>query len=174
MDGRSHDWIIPLSQSIHPKIVLRNELRKLVADWRVAGERVTLANGCFDLLHVGHVRYLHAARELGGKLIVAVNSDNSVRALKGEGRPFMPAEERAEILAALADVDAVVVFAEKDVRAIIRDLRPDFHAKGTDYTAETVPEHDVVEECGGRVVIVGDPKNHSATEFIRSQLGRKA
>jgi len=142
-----------------------------VAEWRSAGDRVTLANGCFDVLHVGHVRYLHSARELGGKLIVAVNSDASVRALKGEGRPVMPAEERAEILAALADVDAVVVFPEEDVRGIIREIRPDFHAKGTDYTAESVPERDVVEACGGRVVIVGDPKNHSATEMIRSRLG---
>ena len=142
-----------------------------MAEWRSAGDRVTLANGCFDVLHVGHVRYLHSARELGGKLIVAVNSDASVRALKGEGRPVMPAEERAEILAALADVDAVVVFPEEDVRGIIREIRPDFHAKGTDYTAESVPERDVVEACGGRVVIVGDPKNHSATEMIRSRLG---
>jgi len=141
-----------------------------VADWRRAGDRVTLANGCFDLLHVGHVRYLHAARELGGKLIVAVNSDDSVRALKGEGRPIMPAEERAEILASLADVDAVVVFPEEDVRAIIREVHPDFHAKGTDYTVESVPERDVVEACGGRVVIAGDPKNHSATEIIHSRL----
>ena len=137
---------------------------------RAAGRTIAFANGCFDLLHVGHVRYLHAARELGGKLIVAVNADASVQALKGKGRPIMPAEERAEILASLEDVDAVVVFPEKDVRAIIREIRPDFHAKGTDYTAESVPERDEVEACGGRVVIVGDPKNHSATEIIRSRL----
>ena len=140
-----------------------------MADWRRNGDRITLTNGCFDILHVGHIRYLHAARELGGKLIVAVNADASVRALKGEGRPVMPAEERAEILAALADVDAVIVFPEKDVRAIIHELRPDFHAKGTDYTAESVPERAEIEACGGRVVIVGDPKNHSATEIIRSR-----
>ena len=160
-----------MSTSLHQKIVSRSELRQRVADWRRAGNRVTLANGCFDVLHVGHVRYLRAARELGGKLVVAVNSDASVRALKGEGRPVMPAEERAEILASLADVDAVVVFPEEDVRAIIREIRPDFHAKGTDYTAESVPERDVVEACGGRVVIVGDPKNHSATDIIQSRLG---
>ena len=162
-----------MSQSLQQKVVSRDELRERVADWRRAGERVTLANGCFDVLHVGHVRYLHAARELGGKLIVAVNADASVRALKGEGRPVMPAEERAEILASLADVDAVVIFSESDVRAIIREIRPDFHAKGTDYTVESVPERDEVEACGGRVVIVGDPKNHSATEIIRtrSRLG---
>jgi D-glycero-beta-D-manno-heptose 1-phosphate adenylyltransferase len=164
-----------LGTSVHPKIVSRAELQQRVAEWRRAGDRITLANGCFDLLHVGHVRYLHAARELGGQLVVAINSDASVRALKGEGRPIMPAEERAEILASLADVDAVVVFPEQDVRPIIREIRPDFHAKGTDYTAQNVPERSEVEACGGRVVIVGDPKNHSATEIIRTRLSpRKA
>jgi rfaE bifunctional protein nucleotidyltransferase chain/domain len=158
-----------LSTSHHPKIVSRSQLHQLVLNWRAAGDRITLTNGCFDILHVGHVRYLHAARELGGKLIVAVNADESVRALKGEGRPVMPAEERAEILASLSDVDAVVIFPEKDVRAIIREISPDFHAKGTDYTEESVPERNEVEACGGRVVIVGDPKNHSATEIIRSR-----
>jgi D-glycero-beta-D-manno-heptose 1-phosphate adenylyltransferase len=159
-----------LSTSVHQKILSRTELQERVAEWRRAGARVTLTNGCFDVLHVGHVRYLRAARELGGKVVVAVNSDASVRALKGEGRPVMPAEERAEILAALSDVDAVVVFPENDVRALICEIRPDLHAKGTDYTAESVPERDVVEACGGRVVIVGDPKEHSATEIIRSRL----
>jgi rfaE bifunctional protein nucleotidyltransferase chain/domain len=154
------------------KILTRDQLRQRVTDWRRAGESITLANGAFDLLHVGHVRYLHAARELGGRLVVAVNSDDSVRALKGEGRPLMPAEERAEILAALADVDAVVIFPERDVQAIIREIRPDIHAKGTDYTADNVPERDTVVECGGRVAIVGDPKDHSATEFI-ARIGRK-
>ena len=158
-----------MNESPHRKIVSRAELRQLVADWRAAGERVTLTNGCFDILHVGHIRYLQAAHNLGGKVIVAVNSDDSVRVLKGEGRPVMPAEERAEILAALSDVDAVVVFPEKDVRAIIREIHPDFHAKGTDYTEESVPERNEVEACGGRVVIVGDPKNHSATDIIRQR-----
>ena len=160
-----------MTTSVQSKIVSRQELGKLVARWRQAGERITLANGCFDLLHVGHIRYLRAARELGGKLVVAINNDDSVRALKGDGRPLMPAEERAEILAALADVDAVVIFPEPDVRAIIREIRPDFHAKGTDYTTESVPERAEVEACGGRVAIVGDPKNHSATEIIRTRLG---
>jgi D-glycero-beta-D-manno-heptose 1-phosphate adenylyltransferase len=159
-----------LSASVQQKVLTREQLRDRVAEWRRGGDRVTLANGCFDLLHVGHVRYLHAARELGGKLVVAVNSDESVRALKGAGRPLMPAGERAEILAALADVDAVVIFPENDVRAIIREIRPDFQAKGTDYTAENVPERDEVEACGGRVAIVGDPKDHSASEIIRSRL----
>jgi rfaE bifunctional protein nucleotidyltransferase chain/domain len=161
-----------LSTSVQSKVLSRQELQKRVAEWRHAGSRITLTNGCFDLLHVGHVRYLHAARELGGKVVVALNSDASVRSLKGEGRPVIPAEERAEILAALADVDAVVIFPERDVRAIIREIRPDFHAKGTDYTVETVPERAEVEACGGRVVIVGDPKNHSATEIIRSRPRR--
>jgi D-glycero-beta-D-manno-heptose 1-phosphate adenylyltransferase len=156
-----------LSNLPHPKIIHRDQLPGRVEDWRRAGERITLANGCFDVLHVGHVRYLRAAHELGGKLIVAVNSDESVRFLKGGGRPVMPADERAEILAALEDVDAVVIFSEPDVRALIREIRPDFHAKGTDYTPKSVPEHDEVEACGGRVVIVGDPKNHSASEIIR-------
>jgi len=155
------------------KILGREQLKQRVAAWRKTGDSITLANGCFDLLHVGHIRYLHAAKQLGGRLIVAINSDDSVRALKGEGRPLMPAEERAEILSALADVDAVVIFPEMDVRALIRELRPDVHAKGTDYAANTVPERDVVAECGGRVEIVGDPKDHSASEIIRERIGRR-
>src|SRR5271155_612438 len=153
-----------------PKILSREQLHQQVAEWRSAGESVTLANGCFDLLHVGHVRYIRAAKQLGGRLIVAVNADDSVRALKGEGRPIMPDRERAEILAALADVDAVVIFPERDVRALIREVRPDVQAKGTDYTVESVPERDAVAECGGRVEIVGDPKDHSTSEIIRSRL----
>ena len=153
------------------KILGREELRKRVAEWRHAGERITLANGAFDLLHVGHVRYLRGAKALGGKLVVAINSDDSVRALKGEGRPIMPAEERAEITAALADVDAVVIFPELDVRAIIREIRPDVQAKGTDYTIDSVPERDAMAEYGGRVAIVGDPKDHSTSEILRSRLG---
>jgi len=159
-----------LNTSTKSKVLGRDQLQSQVEAWRSAGDRITLANGCFDLLHVGHVRYLHAAKELGGRLVVALNSDESVRSLKGEGRPLMPAEERAEILAALADVDAVVIFRERDVRAIIREIHPDIHAKGTDYTAESVPEGDVVRECGGQVAIVGDPKNHSASEIIRTRL----
>jgi rfaE bifunctional protein nucleotidyltransferase chain/domain len=153
------------------KIVSREELKRRAKSWRASGEKITLANGCFDLLHVGHVRYLHAAKQLGGHLVVAINSDDSVRTLKGAGRPLMPEEERAEILAALSDVDAVVIFPEPDVRALVREIRPDVHAKGTDYTAESVPERDIVIECGGRVEIVGDPKDHSATDIIRNRLG---
>jgi len=153
------------------KILSRSELRQRVEQWRRAGERIILGNGNFDLLHVGHVRYLRGAKALGGKLVVAINSDESVRALKGEGRPVMPAEERAEIVAALADVDAVVIFPELDVRALIREIRPDIQAKGTDYTVDSVPERDAVAEVGGRVAIVGDAKNHSTSEVIRSRLG---
>jgi rfaE bifunctional protein nucleotidyltransferase chain/domain len=156
--------------STQEKILSRNELRRRVEEWRRTGTRVTLANGNFDLLHVGHVRYLRGAKELGGKLVVAINSDTSVRALKGEGRPVMPEQERAEIVAALTDVDAVVIFPELDVRAIIREIRPDVQAKGTDYTADSVPERDAVTEYGGRVAIVGDPKDHSTSEIIRSRL----
>jgi rfaE bifunctional protein nucleotidyltransferase chain/domain len=155
------------------KVVTREELRRRAEAWRASGEKITLANGCFDLLHVGHVRYLRAAKQLGGRLIVGINSDDSVRALKGDGRPIMPEEERAEILAALSDVDAVVIFSEPEVRALVRELRPNVHAKGTDYTAENVPERDTVIECGGRVEIVGDPKDHSATDIIRNRLGNR-
>jgi len=153
------------------KILDRSQVRERAEQWRRGGERIVLANGNFDLLHVGHVRYLRGAKALGGRLIVAVNADDSVRALKGEGRPVMPAEERAEIVAALADVDAVVIFSELDVRPLIREIRPDIQAKGTDYTEESVPERDTVAEYGGRVAIVGDPKDHSTTELIRSRLG---
>jgi D-glycero-beta-D-manno-heptose 1-phosphate adenylyltransferase len=163
--------IVELRQlKAHNKILSRDELRERVREWRRAGERITLANGNFDLLHVGHVRYLRGAKGLGGRLVVAINSDESVRALKGEGRPIMPAEERAEIVAALADVDAVLVFPELDVRAIIREIRPDIQAKGTDYTADSVPERDAVAAYGGRVEIVGDPKDHSTSEIIRTRL----
>lgn len=167
---RRHGLIEHTELKVPNKILSREELRERVAEWRRAGERVTLVNGNFDLLHVGHVRYLRGAKALGGKLVVAINSDESVRALKGEGRPVMPAEERAEIVAALADVDAVVIFPELDVRAIIGEIRPDVQAKGTDYTADSVPERDAVAEYGGRVEIVGDPKDHSTSEILRSRL----
>jgi rfaE bifunctional protein nucleotidyltransferase chain/domain len=157
---------------VNDKILTREQLKRRVEKWRRSGEKVTLANGCFDVLHVGHVRYLRGAKQLGGRLIVAVNSDDSVRALKGSGRPMIPENERAEILAAFADVDAVIIFSEADVRPLIREIRPDVQAKGTDYTADSVPERDTVMEFGGRVEIVGDPKDHSATELIR-EMERK-
>ncbi|MBV8478329.1 MAG: adenylyltransferase/cytidyltransferase family protein [Acidobacteria bacterium] len=144
-----------------------------MARWRAQHDRIILANGTFDLLHVGHIRYLHAAKELGGRLVVAVNADASVRALKGENRPLMPDRERAEVLAALSDVDAVIIFGELDVGGLIREIRPDVHVKGTDYTADTVPEAAVVRACGGRIAIVGDPKDHSVTEIIAARLSRR-
>lgn len=155
--------------SENSKILGRNQLRLRIDEWRRERQRIILANGTFDLLHVGHVRYLNAAKALGGKLVVAINSDESVRALKGEGRPVIPEQERSEIVAALAAVDAVVVFPELDVGAIIREIHPDIQAKGTDYTADSVPERDAVQEYGGRVEIVGDAKDHSSSE-IRSRI----
>jgi rfaE bifunctional protein nucleotidyltransferase chain/domain len=158
-----------MNKKTHEKIFTRQELKEQVARWRAAGDSIVLTNGCFDLLHVGHVRSLRAARDLAprARVVVGLNSDASVRLLKGEGRPRTPEAERAEMLAALSDVDAVVIFPEADARALIREIRPDIHAKGTDYTAETVPERDAVLECGGRVAIVGDPKNHSSSEILR-------
>lgn len=150
------------------------DLAEQARRWRSAGEKIILTNGCFDLLHVGHIRYFRAAKALGGKVIVAVNSDSSVRTLKGEGRPRIPEQERAEILAGLQDVDAVTIFDAPDVRELIRLLRPDIHAKGTDYTEESVPERDLVIACGGRVAIVGDPKDHSTTELLRRAEWQKS
>jgi D-glycero-beta-D-manno-heptose 1-phosphate adenylyltransferase len=156
------------------KILSRDELRQRVAEWRSTGEQIVLANGCFDLLHVGHVRYLRGAKALGGKLIVALNSDDSVREIKGDGRPVMPEDERSEIVAALSDVDAVVIFTEADVRALIREIRPDVQAKGTDYTRESVPERDEVIACGGRVEIVGDSKSHSTSTLLSQMKARRS
>ena len=139
---------------------------RLASGWRAAGKRLVLANGCFDLLHVGHVRYLQAARALGDALVVGLNSDASVRRLKGPGRPVMPAAERAELVAAVSGVDAVVVFEEDSADALIARLRPDVHAKGTDYTLESVPEAATVRAAGGRVAIAGDPKAHATRDLI--------
>lgn len=134
---------------------------------RAAGRTVVLANGCFDLLHVGHVRYLQGAKTEADVLVVAINSDASVRALKGPDRPAQPAHERAEILAALACVDFVTVFDEPNVEPLLRALRPDVHCKGTDYTPETLPERHVAAEVGARIAIVGDPKSHDSSALIR-------
>jgi rfaE bifunctional protein nucleotidyltransferase chain/domain len=132
---------------------------------RRAGKKIVLANGCFDLFHVGHIRYLAAAKELGDCLIVGINSDAQVKRLKGASRPFMPEQERAEIVAALRSVDFVTIFDELTVEELLRAVRPDFHAKGTDYTIETVPEREIVRALGGQTAIVGDPKNHSSSEL---------
>jgi D-glycero-beta-D-manno-heptose 1-phosphate adenylyltransferase len=154
------------------RILERNRLIARVAIARKSGARIVLANGCFDILHVGHVRYLEGARALGDLLVVAVNSDEQVRALKGAGRPLVPERERAETIAALRAVDFVTIFTEPTVEALLRAIRPDIHAKGTDYTEDSVPERDVVRSYGGRVAIVGDPKDHSTSEMI-SQLGER-
>jgi rfaE bifunctional protein nucleotidyltransferase chain/domain len=159
---------------VNNKILSQSELAERVKQWRATGEKIILTNGCFDLLHVGHVRYLHGASQLGGRVIVAINSDASVRQLKGKGRPNTPELERAEILAALEDVDAVTIFDAPDVSELVRLLRPDIHAKGTDYTVDSVPERDVVIACGGRVAIVGDPKNHSTRELLRQGEWQKS
>jgi len=147
-------------------ILTLDDLVDAVARRRREGASVVLANGCFDVLHVGHVRYLQGAREHGDVLVVAVNGDEAVRELKGSGRPAMPADERAEIVSAIAGVDFVTVFDTLTVEPVLRALRPDVHAKGTDYTPETVPERAVVAEYGGRVAIVGDPKDHSTSELL--------
>jgi rfaE bifunctional protein nucleotidyltransferase chain/domain len=152
--------------SVSAAILGRADLVKQVDELRGGGSTIVLANGCFDLFHVGHVRYLQGAKAIGQILVVAINSDEQARRLKGEGRPAFPQDERAEIVAALRCVDLVTIFDEPTVEELIRAIRPDYHAKGTDYTAETVPERDIVRECGGRVAIVGDPKDHSSTELF--------
>ncbi len=134
---------------------------------RREGHRIVFANGCFDLLHVGHIRYLESARQQGSVLVVGVNSDGAVRKLKGEGRPLLAEQDRTELLAALEAVDYVVIFDDLTAETILRDLRPDVHCKGTDYTEGTVPERDVIKEWGGQVSIVGDAKSHSTREVIR-------
>lgn len=148
-------------------VLERSRLIARTAIERRKGAKVVLANGCFDLFHVGHIRYLAGAKALGDCLIVALNSDEQVRKLKGANRPFMNEAERAEIVSALKFVDYVTIFAEPTVEELIRAIRPDFHAKGTDYTTENVPERDIVLEGGGKIAIVGDPKNHSSTELIQ-------
>jgi rfaE bifunctional protein nucleotidyltransferase chain/domain len=155
-------------------LVSLEEAERLASAWRRAGKRIVLANGCFDLLHVGHVRYLRAARALGDALVVGLNSDTSVTRLKGAGRPVMPAAERAEIVGALVGVDAVVVFEEDTADTLIARLRPDVHAKGTDYTSDSVPEGDAVRAAGGRLAIAGDPKDHSSKDLIATILSRFA
>ncbi len=148
------------------KILLRPALLRRAREERAAGRRLVLANGAFDLLHAGHVRYLEAAKKEGDWLTVGVNSDASVQRSKGPGRPIVPEGERAEIIAALACVDAVVLFEEDSPASLIRELAPDVHAKGTDYTPESVPEREVVAAYGGRTAIVGDPKDHATTDLI--------
>jgi rfaE bifunctional protein nucleotidyltransferase chain/domain len=147
-------------------LVSRDALPALVARDRAAGHTVAFANGCFDLLHAGHVRYLQGAAAEADRLVVAVNDDASVRRLKGEGRPILPAADRAELVAAVRGVDYVVLFSEPTVGPLLELLHPDVHCKGTDYAVETVPERDIVRRYGGRIAIVGDPKDHSTRDLL--------
>jgi rfaE bifunctional protein nucleotidyltransferase chain/domain len=149
------------------KVKALQEISTLVSEFKEAGKTVVFANGCFDLLHVGHIRYLEAARALGDILVLGLNGDKSVRELKGPGRPLMNQEERAEILAALECVDYLVVFDEPTAKQVLETLKPDVHAKGTDYTRESVPERETVLSYGGSIAIVGDPKDHSTKDFLR-------
>ncbi|HEV7797711.1 MAG TPA: adenylyltransferase/cytidyltransferase family protein [Pyrinomonadaceae bacterium] len=149
-------------------ILDRAALVARVTEAKASGATVVLANGCFDVLHAGHVRYLQGARALGGLLVVGINSDAQVARLKGEGRPILGERDRAEIIAALAAVSLVTIFDEPTVTELLLALKPDIHAKGTDYTEETVPECDVVRSYGGRVRIVGDPKDHSTSQLINA------
>jgi rfaE bifunctional protein nucleotidyltransferase chain/domain len=155
------------------RILDREELLARIETARNSGAQIVLANGCFDVLHVGHVRYLAGARELGDVLVVGINSDHQVARLKGSGRPVMAAAERAEIVASLEPVTYVTIFDEPTVEQLLLALKPDIHAKGTDYTEETVPERAVVRSYGGRVAIVGDPKDHSTSEILARFGGPK-
>ena len=148
------------------KILVRKELGERLEAHRARGEKIVLTNGCFDMLHAGHVRYLQAARAEGDVVVVGVNADSSVGSLKGAGRPILSEAARAALVAGLAAADYVVIFDEPNVEGLLRDLRPDVHAKGTDYTIETVPERETAAEYGIRVAIVGDPKNHSTRDLI--------
>jgi rfaE bifunctional protein nucleotidyltransferase chain/domain len=150
------------------KIVTRDVLRERLAEHRRRGQRIVFANGCFDTLHVGHVRYLEGARGEGDILVVGVNADSSVCALKGPGRPILNENARTQLVAALKSVDYVILFAEPNVEVLLETLRPDVHAKGTDYRADTVPEGAVAARLGIRVAIVGDPKDHSTRELLES------
>jgi rfaE bifunctional protein nucleotidyltransferase chain/domain len=152
-------------------IVSRDALADRVKAERAVGRTIAFANGCFDLLHVGHVRYLESAAQEADILIVAINDDDSVRRLKGEGRPVLSAADRAELVAALRSVDYVVIFPEPTVGPLLTELRPDVHCKGTDYTVESVPERDIVRSYGGRTAIVGDPKDHSTRDLL-SRIAR--
>ena len=148
-------------------ILDRDALVARITTEKAGGSRIVLANGCFDILHAGHVRYLEGARALGDLLVVGINSDEQVARLKGTGRPLLPERERAELVASLQAVDLVTIFAEPTVTELLLALKPDVHAKGTDYTEETVPERDVVRSYGGQVAIVGDPKDHSTSEILK-------
>ena len=148
------------------KLVTRSELPSILGKMRGQGRKIVLAGGCFDVIHVGHVRYLEEAKQFGDILVVGINGDEAVRKMKGDGRPYIKQEERAEILSAFSFVDFVVIFEETTTKNLLLELKPDIYAKGTDYKADTVPWHDLVEGYGGKVVITGDAKSHSSTETI--------
>lgn len=152
----------------------RNELAQALTHHRAKNQKIVLANGCFDILHVGHTRYLDGAKAEGDILVVAINSDESVRKLKGEGRPVLPELERAELVAALESVDYVIIFDEPNVEPLLETLRPNVHAKGTDYTPDTVPERAVADRLGIRVAIVGDAKNHSTRDLLAKLAGNNS
>lgn len=154
------------------KIKTRDELQQICDEAHASGRRVAFANGCFDLLHVGHVRYLQAARAEGDLLVVGINGDASVRKLKGENRPLQNEQDRALLIAALHSVDFVVAFPEDTVEGLLLTLKPDVHCKGTDYTEDTVPEREVVKSYGGRVAIVGDPKDHDSSALLARLASR--
>ena len=153
------------------RILSRASLLERTAAERQLGKTIVLANGCFDVLHAGHVRYLQGARELGDFLVVAVNADAQVEKLKGSGRPILSQQDRAELVASIEAVDVVTIFDEPTVEQLLLQIKPDVHAKGTDYTVDTVPEREVVKSYGGRVAIVGDPKDHSTSELLASVAG---
>ncbi|MGH9930493.1 MAG: adenylyltransferase/cytidyltransferase family protein [Pyrinomonadaceae bacterium] len=161
--------VLSLPKLIDPisRILDRDALAARITTEKAAGSRIVLANGCFDILHAGHVRYLAGARALGDLLVVGINSDAQVARLKGKGRPILPEGERAELVASLQAADLVTIFTEPTVTELLLAIKPDVHAKGTDYTEQTVPERDVVRSYGGSVAIVGDPKDHSTSELIR-------
>jgi len=155
-------------RAAHDKILARESAAAEIAKLKRTGKRIVLANGCFDTLHVGHVRYLAGAKREGDILVVGVNSDASTREWKGPGRPILNERARALLVAALRDVDYVVIFSEPNVEALLEEICPDVHAKGTDYAADTVPEREVSQRLGIRVAIVGDPKNHSTRRLFET------
>ena len=156
------------------KLIERGRVREFGSRLRGAGKRIVFANGCFDLLHAGHIRYLESAKMQGDLLVVGLNGDKSVRKLKGKGRPILPVSDRAELISALACVDYIIIFEELTAGSLLDTLRPHVHCKGTDYTTETVPERELVLAYGGEVQIVGDPKEHSTRSVIRDIITKHA
>ncbi len=155
---------------LHKKLKTIDELKIIIQDLHKQNKKVVMANGVFDLLHVGHIRYLQEAKTYGDILIVALNSDASTKYNKGDNRPITQEQERAEILSAISVIDFIIIFSEKDVKKVLLELKPDYQAKGKDYTVDSVPEREIVESYGGKVIITGDEKNHSSSELIKKLL----